>query len=35
MFYNFDDIDEELFEKTLKEYWDCPEALIEEEEDEE
>lgn len=34
MFYNFDDIDEDLFEKTLKEYWDCPEALIEEEDEE-
>ena len=36
MFYNFENIDDYLFEKAVKEYWDCPEALIyEEDEDEE
>ena len=35
MFYSFDNIDEDLYEKTLKEYWNCPEALIEDEEEDE
>lgn len=34
MFYNFDNIDDYLYEETLEEYWDCPEALIEEEDEE-
>jgi hypothetical protein len=34
MFYNFDNIDDYLYEKALEEYWDCPEALIEEEDEE-
>ena len=34
MFYNFDNIDDYLYEKALEEYWNCPEALIEEEDEE-
>lgn len=34
MFYNFDNIDDYLYEKALEEYWDCPETLIEEEDEE-
>ena len=34
MFYNFDNIDDYLYEKALEEYWDGPEALIEEEDEE-
>jgi hypothetical protein len=34
MFYNFDNIDDYLYEKALEEYWDCPEAFIEEEDEE-
>ena len=34
MFYNFDNIDDYLYEEALEEYWDCPEALIEEEDEE-
>lgn len=34
MFYNFDNIDDYLYEKALEEYWDCPEALTEEEDEE-
>lgn len=34
MFYNFDNIDDYLYEKALEEYWDCPKALIEEEDEE-
>ena len=34
MFYNFDNIDDYLYEKALEEYWDCPEVLIEEEDEE-
>ena len=31
--YNFEMFDDYLLERAMEEYWDCPEALLEEEEE--
>lgn len=33
MFYNFEQIDDFLYEQALEEFWDCPEALYADDED--
>ena len=32
MFYDFEQIDDFLYEQALEEYWGCPEALYDDEE---
>ena len=33
MFYDFEQIDNFLYEEALEEFWDCPEALYTDDED--